>query len=131
MFVIDAVGTTVYYYNPTPAGSFSNPASFTAGTPIVTATVRSQNILNVQGPNVGVSTNLADFNQTGVSPFTINGQMYQLGHMFLMERFFSTGEGIRTNPVTPTSFTVVAGNAVVTGIPGQQSFMPLVMHDTP
>ena len=133
VFVIDSIGTTVYYYNPTPSATFAISKSFAAGIPIVTATVRSQNILNVQAPNVGVGTNFAEFSQTGVSPFTINGQTYQLGRVFLMERLFSTGEGIRTdsNPATTKSFTVVAGNAVVTGIPGQQGFMPLIVHDGP
>ena len=39
--------------------------------------------------------------------------------------------GTRTNPGIPQSFTVMAGNAVVTGVPGQQNFMPLVLRNPP
>ncbi len=131
VFVVDAVGTTIYYFNPAPGASFSNPASFASGVPIVTATVRSQNITNVQAPNLGIGTNFAEFTQTGVSPFTLSGTPYQLGRVGLLERLFSTGEGTRTDPVTPKSFTVLAGNAVVTGVPGQQGFMPLVIRNGP
>jgi hypothetical protein len=131
VFVIDASGQTVYYYNPTPGGTFANPASFAAGIPIVTATVRSQNILNVQSPGKGLGTNFAEFIQSGVSPFTLDGVIYQLGRAGVMERLFSTGEGINTDPLTPKSFTVLAGNAVVTGVPGQQNFAPLIMRNAP
>jgi hypothetical protein len=48
-----------------------------------------------------------------------------------MERLFATGEGINTDPLTPKSFTVLGGNAVVTGLPGQQSFMPIIVRDAP
>ena len=131
VFVIDAVGQTVYYYNPTPGGTFANPASFAAGIPIVTATVRSQNILNVQSPGKGLGTNFAEFTQAGVRPFTLGSVTYQLGRVGVMERLFSTGEGINTDPLTPKSFTVLAGNAVVTGLPGQQNFMPLIVRNAP
>ena len=133
VFVIDSVGTTVYYYNPTPSATFNISTSFKAGIPIVTATVRSQNILNVQAPNAGVGTNFAEFTQTGAGTFTLAGIAYQLGRVGLLERMFSTGEGIRTdaNPATTKSTTVVAGNAVVTGVPGQQGFLPLVVKNAP
>jgi hypothetical protein len=131
IFVIDSIGTSVYYYNPTPGATFTNPVSFAAGIPIVTATVRSQNVLNVQAPNLGVGTNFAEFTQTGASPFTLNGQAYQLGRIGVLERIFSTGEGTRTDPITPKSFTLVAGNAVVTGLPGQQGFLPLIVRNAP
>jgi hypothetical protein len=131
VFMIDAIGTTVYYYNATPSAAFANPDSFKAGVPVMTATVRSQNILNVQAPARGVGTNFAEFTQTGVSPFTLNGQPYQIGRVGILERLFSTGEGTNTDPITPKSFTLVAGNAVVTGVPGQQGFLPLVMHNAP
>jgi hypothetical protein len=131
VFMLDAIGTTVYYYNATPGASYATPDSFKAGLPVMTATVRSQNILNVQAPNLGVATNFSEFTQTGASPFTLNGQPYQIGRVGVLERLFSTGEGTRTDPIAPKSFTVVAGNAVVTGLPGQQSFMPLIVRNAP
>jgi hypothetical protein len=131
VFVIDSVGTTVYYYNPPGGAHFGNPASFKVGQPIVTATVRSQNILNVQAPNLGVGTNIGELAQTGVSAFDLGGQTYQIGRVGLMERTFSTGEGTRTDPITPKSITILSGNAIVTGLPGQQSFMPIIIHNGP
>jgi hypothetical protein len=129
VFVIDSVGTTVYYFNPTAGATFTTPLSFAAGVPIMTATVRSQNILNVPAPNLGISTNIGELTQTGVSPFTLNTQTYQLGSVGVMERTWATGEGTRTNAVIPQSFIVLSGNAVVTGVPGQASFLPLVIHN--
>jgi hypothetical protein len=129
--VIDSIGTTVYYYNPAGGAQFANPASFAMGQPVLTATVRSQNILNVQAPNLGVGTNFGELTQTGVSAFDLGGQTYQIGRVGLMERTFSTGEGTRTNAVIPQSFTVLSGNAVVTGLPGQQSFMPIIIRNGP
>lgn len=131
VFVIDSVGTTVYYYNPSGGAHYSDPASFAIGQPIVTATVRSQNILNVQAPNLGVGTNFGELTQTGVNAFDLDGQTYQIGRVGLMERTFSTGEGTRTNAVIPQSLTILSGNAVVTGLPGQQSFMPIIIRNGP
>jgi len=85
----------------------------------------------VQGPNLGVATNFSEFTQIGVSPFMLSGQPYQIGRVGVLERLLSTGEGTRTDPIAPKSFTVVAGNAVVTGVPGQQSFMPIVLRNAP
>jgi hypothetical protein len=125
------IGTTVYYYNPSGGAHYDDPASFAIGQPIVTATVRSQNILNVQAPNLGVATNFGELVQTGISVFDLDGQTYQIGRVGLMERTFSTGEGTRTNAVIPQSFTILSGNAVVTGLPGQQSFMPIIIRTSP
>ena len=129
--MIDSIGTTIYYYNPTGGAQFANPASFAVGQPVLTATVRSQNILNVQAPNLGVGTNFGELTQTGVNAFDLDGQTYQIGRVGLMERTFSTGEGTRTNAVIPQSFTVLSGNAVVTGLPGMQSFMPIIIRNGP
>jgi hypothetical protein len=131
VFMIDAAGTTVYYYNATPGAAFANPDSFKSGVPVLTATVRSQNILNVQAPARGVGTNFTEFTQTGVSPFTLNGQPYQIGRVGILERLFSTGEGTNTDPITPKSITLVAGNAIVTGLPGQPNFMPIIVRNAP
>ena len=131
VFVIDSIGTTVYYYHPAGGAQFANPASFAMGQPVLTATVRSQNILNVQAPNLGVGTNFGELTQTGVSAFDLGGQTYQIGRVGLMERTFSTGEGTRTDAITPKSFIVLSGNAVVTGLPGTQTFMPIIIRNGP
>ena len=107
IFALDSIGTIVYYYHPDSGADFADPASFAAGTPIVTATIRAQNILSVQGPNKGIATNIGEFTQTGAASFTLDGQVYQLGRTGLLERSWATGEGTRTDPITPKSFTFV------------------------
>ncbi len=44
--IITREGTTTIYYNPTPSGNFSNPASFRLGTPIQNSTLRHQVVIN-------------------------------------------------------------------------------------
>jgi len=131
IFVIDSIGTTVYYYNPVGGAQFADPASFVVGQPVLTATMRSQNILNVQAPSRGVGTNFGELTQTGVGAFDLSGQTYQIGRVGLMERTFSTGEGTNIDPLTPKSITILSGNAVVTGLPGAQSFMPIIIRNSP
>lgn len=128
IFALDSIGTIGYYYHPVPGADFADPASFSTGIPIVTATLRSQNILMVVAPNKGIATNIGEFTQTGAGSFTLDGQVYQLGQVGLRERIWATGDATRTDPITPKSFTFLAGNAVVTGLPGQESFMPIFVR---
>jgi hypothetical protein len=126
VFTVNSIGTVIYYFNQTPNGDFSNPNSFASGVPIVTGTVRYQDILNVQAPNLGIATGTGEFTQVGIAPFTVGGQTFQLGRVGIQERIFTTGEGTRTDPITPKSFVVQAGNAFVTGLPTQQTFTPFI-----
>jgi len=128
VFIIDSVGYLRIFYNPTHTASFTNPASFAAGTLIAKSKVRGQDILNVQSPNKGVATGFTEDEQILATPFTINTQDYQFGEVGLLERGFYTGEGTRTDSVTPKSFVIGSGNTVVTGLPGQAIFMPVINH---
>jgi hypothetical protein len=131
VFVIDSAGMEVIYLKETPGAAFNNPASFASGTPIFTATVHYQDILNVQAPNQGIANGFGEVTQTGIAPFTLGTQTYHLGREGLMLRATTIGEGTRTDPITPKSFVVLSGNAVVTGLPGQQLFAPIVIRDAP
>ncbi len=131
IFVVDSVGMITYYYNPTPSATFNISTSFTGGTPILTATVRFHDILNVQSANFGVATGVGEMIHLANSPFTIGPTTYRLGHVGLQERSSTTGQGIRTNALIPQSFVVLAGNSIVTGLPGQLSYMPYVSRDAP
>jgi hypothetical protein len=133
VFVVDSVGTTVYYYNPTPSAvvTFSVPTSFQSGTPILTATVRFHDILNVQAPNLGISTGVGEMTHLANSPFAIGPTTYRLGRVGLLERSSTTGEGTRTSLIGPQSFVVLAGNSIVTGVPGQAAYMPYITRNAP
>jgi hypothetical protein len=125
---IDSLGQTTYYFNAVPAATFGNPNSFKSGVPIFTATARYQDVLNLQAPNLGIATGAGDLTETGNAPFTLNAQTYQLGRVGMLQRVSTTGEGTRTDPVTPKSFVVQAGYTVLTALPGSQSFVPLIFR---
>ncbi len=133
VFIVDSVGMITYYYNPTPSVvvTFSDPTSFQSGTPILTATVRFHDILNVQAANLGISTGVGEMIHFANSPFTIDNVTYRLGRVGLQERSSTTGEGTRTSLIGPQSFVVLAGNSIVTGLPGQLSYMPYVSRNAP
>ena len=73
--IINRTGTTTIYFNST-ASNFSNPASFSQGTPIQVSTYRQQVIVNTT-TNAFVTVHMNTITQT--DQFTLNGQLYQLG----------------------------------------------------
>lgn len=82
--VVDRSGTTTIYLNNGPS-DFSNPASFSQGTPIQVSTFRQQVIINtLTNTFVTVHTNTV----TDVETFTLNGVAYRLGQV---------GKSFRTN----------------------------------
>jgi hypothetical protein len=73
--IINRTGTTTIYLNSAPS-DFSNPASFSQGTPIQVSTYRQQVILNTT-TNSFVTVHMNRITES--EPFTLNGQLYQLG----------------------------------------------------
>jgi hypothetical protein len=127
---LNVAGETTFYFHPYGAqADFGNPASFTSGTPVGSATGRLQNILNVQAPNLGVSTGFGELVRQTAGVFTLGAQSYQFGRVGLMEREFFTGEGTRTDPIVPRSFIVGGGNTLVVGQQGP--YMPLIVNQSP
>jgi hypothetical protein len=114
IFVVNSAGYTTFYYNDVPSGNFTNSATFNAGTAIATGSVRFHDVLNVQAPNVGIATCEGEMDQLTSTPFVIGGVTNQLGYVGLVARISTTGEGTRTDPIAPASFTNLAGSAVVT-----------------
>lgn len=109
-----AVGKLTIYFNQAPWADFTNPASFTNGQPIATFSVRFQNILNVQSPDLGESTAVADLTQLQARSFTLDGRNHRLGQPALVARLFATGRGTRTQVDPPKSSFLLAGNITVT-----------------
>ena len=91
--IINRVGTTTIYYNPSPAGDFTNPSSFQLGTAILVSGYTQQ---VVQDTVSGTFTTVHLNTITATSPFTLGGVQYRLGQV---------GRAFRTNytghPNTP------------------------------
>jgi hypothetical protein len=82
--IVDRTGTTTIYLNNGPS-DFSNPPTFSQGTPIQVSRYRQQVILNtLTNTFVTVHTNTI----TDVETFTLNGFAYRLGQL---------GKSFRTN----------------------------------
>lgn len=82
--IVDRTGTTTIYLNAGPS-DFTNPATFSQGTPIQVSTYRQQVIINtLTNAFVTVHTNTI----TDVETFTLNGLTYRLGQL---------GKSFRTN----------------------------------
>jgi hypothetical protein len=82
--IVDRTGTTTIYVNNGPS-DFTNPATFSQGTPIQVSNYRQQVILNtLTNTFVTVHTNTV----TDVETFTLNGIAYRLGQL---------GKSFRTN----------------------------------
>jgi hypothetical protein len=109
-----AVGKMTIYFNQAPGADFAIPASFANGQAIATFSVRFQNILNVQSPDSGESTAVADLTQLQARSFTLDGRNHRLGQPALVARLSATGQGTRTQVVPPKSSFLLAGNITVT-----------------
>src|SRR5215472_13680473 len=82
--IVDRTGTTTIYLNNGPS-DFTNPATFSQGTPIQVSNYRQQVIINtLTNTFVTVHTNTV----TDVETFTLNGVDYRLGQL---------GKSFRTN----------------------------------
>jgi hypothetical protein len=82
--IVDRTGTTTVYLNNGPS-DFTNPATFSQGTPIQVSDYRQQVIINtLTNTFVTVHTNTI----TDVATFTLNGVAYRLGQL---------GKSFRTN----------------------------------
>jgi hypothetical protein len=83
------------------------------GRSIASFSVHFQDMLNVQAPNVGEETGSAWAVQTAAGIFHLGAHSYRFGRLGLNERFFTTGEGRRTQATPPKSEFALAGNATV------------------
>lgn len=114
--VVDVTGTASIYVNDAPDRTFGDPATFTTGTKIGTASVTGQNILNIDPENrdKGVAAATAELRQTGATRFRLGEKEYQLGRKGLTERLTLSGQGVRTDATAPKSTIEVAGTMTVT-----------------
>jgi len=103
--IVNRTGITTIYDDPSHA-DFSNPDSFRDGTPILTAALRQQVILDTS-EGTFTATNLNTV--TSTSPFAIGNNQFQLSETG--EQFRTSINGRTTPTPTPAGF-VIAGHAV-------------------
>jgi hypothetical protein len=103
--IVNRTGSTTIYLN-TPPSDFSNPASFSQGTPIQVSTYRQQVVLNTL-TNAFVTTHMNTVTETHV--FWLNGIGYRLGKVAETFRTSYSGQG-NTPGAVPSGW--FGGNAV-------------------
>lgn len=97
--IVDRTGTTTIYLNSGPS-DFTNPATFSQGTPIQVSDYRQQVIINtLTNAFVTVHTNTI----TDVETFTLNGVAYRLGQLGKSFRTNYSGQ-INTPGATPSGW---------------------------
>jgi len=102
--IVNRSGTTTIYLN-TPPSDFSNPASFSQGTPIQVSDYHQQVIVNtITNSFETIHTNTI----TSTTVFSLNGITYRLGRAGFSFRTSYSGQ---VNPTAPPSGWF-AGNAV-------------------
>ena len=104
--ITDRIGTATIYLNNGPS-DFTNPASFSQGTPIQVSSYRQTAVVNTLN-NTFVSTNTHII--TSVETFTLNGVNYRLGQ--LGKSFRSTYSGVVGLNQPPLVTGWFAGTAV-------------------
>ena len=97
--IVDRTGTTTVYLN-NGQSDFTNPATFSQGTPIQVSDYRQQVIINMlTNAFVTVHTNTI----TDVETFTLNGVAYRLGQLGKSFRTNYSGQ-INTPGATPSGW---------------------------
>lgn len=127
LFNLNGAGAVTFYYDEAQGADFNDPTSFMRGAAIASGAARFHNVLVVTAPNTGIANGVTEMVQSAVTPFTLNGQSYQLGRNGLQERFTYNGFGTRLEPTAPRSVTVIAADGQVTGLP---TFLPSVESRT-
>ena len=104
--IVDRTGTTTIYLYDVPKGSFSDPSTFAAGTPILTMSLKQQVILDlVENTFTTVNVNTV----TSASNFELDGSKFLLARVGDQFRTFISGRENTTG--TPAGF-VISGYAV-------------------
>ncbi|HSM54952.1 MAG TPA: hypothetical protein VK879_02255 [Candidatus Sulfomarinibacteraceae bacterium] len=124
IFALDSVGEIVYYYQESPSASFDDPQSFAQGTPVMTATIRLQDILTVTGPDRGLAVGNGKLSVLSAEPFTFGGETVRFGRPGKSYQISTQGDAVRTDAQIPQSSVLLAGDAI--SVTWWQNFLPIV-----
>ena len=104
--IVDRMGTTTIYLDDIPNGNFSDPSTFSDGTPILTMSLKQQVILDlVENTFTTVNINTV----TSASSFSVGDSKFRLGQTGDQFRTYIGGRANTTG--TPAGF-VIAGYVV-------------------
>ena len=106
--IVDRKGTATIYLNPAAGASFESPASFEAGTAVLTAELRHQVILDTANGNVIFMQ--FDLTVTSAETFTVGDQKHRLARAGQKMTWINYGRP-NTNTNQPGQF-VFAGTAL-------------------
>lgn len=112
LFVVNAEGS-VQFLLIEPGASFETAESFSRGTPVATAAVALQDVINVQAPQSGIAIGFGALALDTTESFALNGESLVIGEPGLRYRVTLTGQGALHNPETLEATILVAGNGVV------------------
>ena len=104
--IVDRTGTTTIYLDESPNGNFSDPSTFSDGTPIMTMSLKQQVILDVV-ENTFTTVNINTV--TSASSFSVGDSKFRLGQTGDQFRTYIGGRANTTG--TPAGF-VIAGYVV-------------------
>jgi hypothetical protein len=108
--IVNRVGTTTIYSDPSH-GDFANRDSFRDGTPILTAALKQQVILDTfTGTFTATNINTV----TSATPFTLGGDQLQLAERG--EQFRTSING-RTDSTTPAGFSIAGYAVAIEAVP--------------
>lgn len=124
IFSLDSAGEITFYYQSYPSASFDDPQSFQGGTPIATAATNLQDVLSVQDPNHGLAVTNGTFAIQTAAPFTFGAETLRFGHPGVVHQISTFGDALRTEPSSPQSTVLLAGNATRSSF--QQIFLPSI-----
>ena len=106
--IVSRTGTLTIYRDESANGDFANPDTFRDGTPVLTAVVRQQVILNtLTGAFTAQNVNTI----TSTEPFELGGHLTVLGHIGAQFRTVISGQLATAAP--PTAY--IAGYTFSTG----------------
>ena len=74
--IVNREGTATFYLNPSGGADFTNPNSFRAGTPVMTASLTHQVMLDTVQNSFITQFSLTI---TSVTDFTVDGEVHRLG----------------------------------------------------
>lgn len=114
LFVVNASGAAQFFLIDGGA-SFDDPASFSTGIEIASASIRMQDVINVQAPQQGIATGVGDLTLETTSPFDLADASHVLGGSGERYRLSFTGQGLLRNPETLEATVLVAGYATYLG----------------
>jgi hypothetical protein len=107
---LDIVGELTVYQRSGPGASFDDPSSFSAGHAVATFAMTLQDILAVFAPAQGIPTLTGDMVQTRAGRLSGGVAGHRFGKEKSRFRFFATGLGRLTDPVTLNAQLEMAGN---------------------